>query len=646
MTAVLTGPGDLTTAWLSEVVGAEVSSFTSTPVGTGQVAETSRIELAYATGHSGPPAVVVKFASTDERSRSAAAMVRAYEIEVSVYAQLPPLPGVPRSLLAVRDAETNEFTLVLEDLSPCTPGDDIAGTDLATARECLRALAKLHATGWERPDFAGHEWLNRQTPEQVATMTGIVTMLAPMFLDRFGPLLVPEHRALVERLVPRLASVMGGYDGPRTLSHGDFRLDNMLFRPGSRTPSVVDWQTAVWGAPASDVAYFIGGSLLPDDRRAWSAELLDAYLAALVANGVTGFDRAQLAEGVRRMSLGGVVMAFASAVLVVQTERGDRMFAEIFARHAQHALDLDAEAVLVDVTDTSHDVVAADEGTHDPAGDELWNESWYADVVSADGTVAAYVRLGLYPNLGQAWWHAVVVGPGRPLVLSSVTTLPPSGMALAGDSVDVALSADEALRTFTVRGSTTAETYHDPADVYAGTPSGSVTVEIDATWRTVGVPYHYGMTTRYEIPCAVEGFVVIDGEKLVLDGPGQRDHSWGVRDWWTFGWCWSAGHLDDGTHVHLTDVRLDGARFAAGYVQADGAVTPIVSGQVTEEPGDFPTRATAVLGDLTVEIEPLQWGPILLTAADGRTGKFPRASARFTASDGRTGTGWVEWNQP
>ena len=78
------------------------------------------------------------------------------------------------------------------------------------------------------------------------------------------------------------------------------------------------------------------------------------------------------------------------------------------------------------------------------------------------------------------------------------------------------------------------------------------------------------MTTRYEIPCQVTGSITVDGEELRLDGPGQRDHSWGVRDWWSFGWCWSAGHLDDGTHTHLTEVRSDGGPFYAGYVQRYG----------------------------------------------------------------------------
>jgi hypothetical protein len=47
--------------------------------------------------------------------------------------------------------------------------------------------------------------------------------------------------------------------------------------------------------------------------------------------------------------------------------------------------------------------------------------------------------------------------------------------------------------------------------------------------------------------------------------------------------------------------------------------------------------------DLTVE--PLAFGPLLFVDPDGRVDRFPRALARFTAPDGRTGLGWVEWNQ-
>jgi hypothetical protein len=652
--AVIASPSDLTAAWLTEALdlpgGVQVVDFDTTVVGTGQMADTFRLGLTYDPAGGGPPTVIAKFPSSDENSRAASTVARCYEIEVSIYSELPPLPGVPRHHYAARDAATDLFTLLLEDMAPCTQGDDIAGCDLKTAAAALRRLAALHATAWEDKSYAAHEWLNRQTPESIANMTAIVTMLAPSFLERFDAHLTPGHRDLVGRIIPNIATIIGTYDGPRTLIHGDYRLDNMLFRDGSDEPTIVDWQTASYGAPAADVSYFIGGSLTPDDRRAHSAELLDIYHSALVDAGVTTYSREQLEHDVRLTSFGGAVMAFASAILVVQTERGDAMFAEMFRRHAQHVLDLDAESLLPTAATMSHYVTADDEGRHEPDGEELWNESWYADVVTPDGSRGAYVRLGLYPNLKSAWWHVAIVDTQGGPVMCSLTDLPvpDEGLAISTEGLDIELVVDKDLELFSVHGTMTGERFATARDVYGGTGGVAVTVAVDLTWSTDGTPYHYGMTTRYEIPCTVTGTVTVDGAVITLDGPGQRDHSWGVRDWWSFGWCWMSAHLDDGTHLHGTEVRLPGMTLIPGYVQRAGDVVPVEAGSVTETLDEvgLATRATVVLDDVTAEVDPIAYGPILLTAPDGRVGRFPRATAHYRTTDGRQGVGWIEWNQP
>lgn len=347
---MLDSPADLSNDWLTDVLplpgGSKVTGFTATPVGTGQMADTVRIGLEYEPACAGPASVVAKFASSDPTSRAAGQLARCYEIEVAIYSEVAPLPGVPAHYFAGRIPETDAYTVVLEDLAPCRQGDDIAGCSAEVAAEALKRLATLHAFAWESSEHAARPWLNRSSPENTAMMSGVVAMLAPSFLERFASHLTAEHRGLVERLVPQIANVMDLYDGPRSLVHGDYRLDNMLFREGSTVPMIVDWQTASWGPPAMDVAYFIGGSLTTEDRRAHAADLLDTYHRALVEEGITSYSREQLEHDVRLTSFGGVVMAFASAILVVQTERGDAMFAEMFRRHAQHVIDFDAEELL------------------------------------------------------------------------------------------------------------------------------------------------------------------------------------------------------------------------------------------------------------------------------------------------------------
>ena len=96
---------------------------------------------------------------------------------------------------------------------------------------------------------------------------------------------------------------------------------------------------------------------------------------------------------------------------------------------------------------------------------------------------------------------------------------------------------------------------------------------MELIWTTAGIPYQYRITPRYEIPCTVSGSVTVDGREYTLNGvPGQRDHSWGVRDWWSMDWVWSALHFDDGTHVHGVHIRIPGAPpIGIGYLQRPGA---------------------------------------------------------------------------
>jgi len=48
---------------------------------------------------------------------------------------------------------------------------------------------------------------------------------------------------------------------------------------------------------------------------------------------------------------------------------------------------------------------------------------------------------------------------------------------------------------------------------------------------------------------------------------------------------------------------------------------------------------------LTLSIQPVAFGPLLLTAPDGRVSQFPRAMCQVVADDGRAGVAWVEWNR-
>ena len=298
-------------------------------------------------------------------------------------------------------------------------------------------------------------------------------------------------------------------------------------------------------------------------------------------------------------------------------------------------------------------VTAGDEARHQPGPELLWNESWYADVADPGGSWGAWLRFGLYPNRSQTWFQLVVAGPDRALVVLRDETAPLAGgdgQTLTTDTWSCELSAEEPLARWRVQASTTAQAFDDPTAVYRHETGTPTPVVLDLTWHTVGDPYHYGVATRYEISARVTGTIRVGDEVIDVTATGQRDHSWGVRDWWAFGWCWSAGALDDGSRFHLSDIRFPRGAAGFGYLlDPRGTRTAAVTVSATEEVDEVGFPVTAALGiepgGFTVAVEPLAVSPLLFVADDGRTSRFPRALCRYTAPDGRTGTGWTEWNQ-
>ena len=348
---------DVTPEWLTDVLrqagaltqGVAVRSFETAPIGTGQMADTTRFTLTLDEPGAGPAHVVGKFASADDQSRGTGLALRAYEIEVRFYREVAARIGarVPAVYLAEVEPDTGWFTLLMEDIAGAAQGDQIAACSPDIAAAVLDEMAGLHAPCWEAPELEGLEWLNRATPESDAFLLALVPSLLPGFLERYADTLAPEHQEVCRLFVEHLPAYLRLRGGPRTASHGDFRLDNLLFQPDNPRPVVVDWQTAAWGGASVDVAYFVGGCLGTEDRRAHEQELLAHYHDALRRRGVRDYSLARLRADSRRDTFAGILMAIVASMVVQRTERGDLMFLTSAGRHAQHTLDADAPALLL-----------------------------------------------------------------------------------------------------------------------------------------------------------------------------------------------------------------------------------------------------------------------------------------------------------
>ena len=65
-----------------------------------------------------------------------------------------------------------------------------------------------------------------------------------------------EHLEDMETLISWLEANEPPEDGRASLVHGDYRIDNMIFKPdGSRLLAIIDWELSTIGHPFSDLAY-------------------------------------------------------------------------------------------------------------------------------------------------------------------------------------------------------------------------------------------------------------------------------------------------------------------------------------------------------------------------------------------------------
>jgi hypothetical protein len=350
-------PDALTPAWLTSALaasdvadGASVTDVDITPVGTGQMCDSVRLRLTYDRPTPAPPTLIAKLPAADPTSRATALALRSYEKEVRFYQQLAPdLPmRTPHVFHADIDVETASFILLFEDLAPARQGDQLAGCSPEQAVVAVEELVKLHAPKWDDPMLSELEWLVGDPEQGRAFMLGMLPVFWEGFRERYADRLGADVHEAGDALFGALDTYLITDDRPLTVVHGDYRLDNLLFGgPDGGAPiAVVDWQTIAHGPALSDVAYFVGAGLLADDRREHEPDLVHRYHEGLLVAGVKGYDWDECWLDYRRGTWAGLIMAIAASMLVERTERGDDMFMVMAHRHARHALDLDAPALL------------------------------------------------------------------------------------------------------------------------------------------------------------------------------------------------------------------------------------------------------------------------------------------------------------
>jgi aminoglycoside/choline kinase family phosphotransferase len=324
------------------VSGLKVESVT--PIGTGQMAESYRVSFAAGSHGQLPPSVVVKVPSQSESSRAASRITRCYELETGFYTHVRSLVGVsaPNCLHVWFDAPSDDFVLVLEDIVSGKQGDQLSGASVEQARAAVDELVLLHAPLWNSPQLNTLSWMPRHTMESSQGTRDLLRSVFAGFTSRFESRVGAEVLELGAQLVANIDGYDRAFPNNETIVHRDFRLDNLLFTETSHGTQVkvVDWQTASISSGATDLAYFIGASFAPEQRRLVENELVHRYHDGLTQSGIS-MSWTEAWDQYRLFATSGYIMAIVASMLVKQTERGDAMFAAMANRHGQQMIDLE-----------------------------------------------------------------------------------------------------------------------------------------------------------------------------------------------------------------------------------------------------------------------------------------------------------------
>jgi len=246
-----------------------------------------RVELVYDAPTDAPRSVVVKSATDDPHRLFMAQAAHFYAREVRFYQELAAGSPVrtPRCFHAEIDPATSQFLLVLEDVGSLRSVDQLEGCTFDDAASALRSIARFHARWW------GADLTDLATT--FLPMDGDINQFAvPMIINESwdaAKLSCPELwptdvTAFMDGYVDRAPQILDGIMGPNTLTHNDFRVDNLLWDGDELV--VLDFQLTAVANGLVDFTFLVAQSLPTALRQQHFDELLDIYLAELADNGV------------------------------------------------------------------------------------------------------------------------------------------------------------------------------------------------------------------------------------------------------------------------------------------------------------------------------------------------------------------------
>ena len=299
-------------------------------------------------GAADPASVIVKLPTSNAIALKLAKWLSLHRREYVYYRDIAAHTQVrvPSLLYGDLDERRHRFVLVLEDLGGMEAIPQSAGVGVERARLAIREIAGLQGRFWEAADEPALADCGAfLAARERRIMQTLYLLTLPLAFERFGELFTTDTRRLAEAFGPRLDAHFGAVSqGPRTVVHGDYRGDNVLFgSEGQGDFAVIDWQGCGIGCGMYDVAFFLATSVSVDDRRSIERDAVGEYHDIVCRMGAENYSRDDCWQSYRQNTLGTLMpMVLGASGIDVSDEALRNQTRELLGRTLTAIEDLDA----------------------------------------------------------------------------------------------------------------------------------------------------------------------------------------------------------------------------------------------------------------------------------------------------------------
>jgi len=251
-----------------------------------------------------PKTLVFKFTPPNMKTRIIGALLNMYESEVNWYENDMPtkskLPA-PKTFYQAYGGY-GRYVLVMEDLAPAKPLDQMVGTSFEDAALAVTSMASLHARYRNRVYQAEEtgDWLKAKDdadwmPLATQSFKDAYKAFTPERYKQLGLSKdeVPEFVAIADFLMATWDKFSMEYmnnfkrKNPHahlstTLIHGDLRGENVYPSAGKDGGlKIIDYQIVQENFGEQDISYFLGTSVTEDKRKEFEIKILPMYVEAM-----------------------------------------------------------------------------------------------------------------------------------------------------------------------------------------------------------------------------------------------------------------------------------------------------------------------------------------------------------------------------